>query len=258
MTQPTYDADFYATRSARTSHAAECILACLFEAYHPSSAVDIGCGTGTWLSAARRAGATEVHGIEGTWLPETGLDIESERIERRNLEERITGRAGADLAISLEVAEHRSPDRGPSFVADLCALAPVVLFSAAIPGQGGLHHIHERWQSYWISLFAEHGYDAFDMIRPVIWHDDGIDVFYRQNTFVFVARSHDLAQSLDGKVSEASITDIVHPVLFTAKHNQRVAVRRNWHLFCRAVWQKAARLVGRRVQNPPVMLPDRK
>jgi hypothetical protein len=50
-----------------------------------------------------------------------------------------------DLAISMEVAEHLSPGRAPSFVDDLTGLAAVVLFSTAIPGPGGIGHINEPW-----------------------------------------------------------------------------------------------------------------
>jgi hypothetical protein len=51
--------------------------------------------------------------------------------------------------VSLEVAEHLQPKRSASFVADLVALAPAVLFSAAIPGQPGTDHINPRWQDEW-------------------------------------------------------------------------------------------------------------
>jgi hypothetical protein len=54
------------------------------------------------------------------------------------LPEHLVGRF--DLAVCLEVAEHLPPERAESFIRELCDLAPVVLFSAAIPGQGGTGH----------------------------------------------------------------------------------------------------------------------
>jgi len=48
------------------------------------------------------------------------------------------------------------PGKNPSSAA-LVKAAPVVLFSAAIPLQGGTEHVNEQWQSYWAKLFAEHG-----------------------------------------------------------------------------------------------------
>ena len=52
----------------------------------------------------------------------------------RDLSQRITIDSKYDLACCLEVAEHRSPNV-LVLVEDLTKLAPVVLFSAAIPGQ---------------------------------------------------------------------------------------------------------------------------
>lgn len=53
-----------------------------------------------------------------------------------------------DLAMTIEVAEHLTPVRADSFVEDLTRLSDVVLFSAAIPAQGGINHVNEQWQSY--------------------------------------------------------------------------------------------------------------
>ena len=86
---------------------------------------------------------------------------------------------------SLEVAEHLPADHGPSFVRYLCAHSDVVLFSAAQPGQGGEHHINERNPSYWASIFSEHGYDAFDCIRPLVARNRAIDPCYRFNPVLY-------------------------------------------------------------------------
>jgi hypothetical protein len=82
----------------------------------------------------------------------------------RDLEKRVSSPTKSDLAICLEVAEHLSADRGQSLIEDLCALAHVVLFSAAVPRQGGTKHINERWQSYWAAQFRERGYTAYDVV----------------------------------------------------------------------------------------------
>ena len=69
----------------------------------------------------------------------------------------VADRELAKGSISLEVAEHLSPGRAESFISDLCQAAPVVLFGAAIPGQGGVGHLNEQWQSYWANLFEACG-----------------------------------------------------------------------------------------------------
>ncbi len=79
----------------------------------------------------------------------------------------------------------------------------MVLFSAAIPQQGGVGHINERWPSYWAGLFDEHGYGAFDLVRPAVWTDDRVEIWYRQNLLVFAK----------GHATSTRMLDIVHPLL---------------------------------------------
>ena len=60
-------------------------------------------------------------------------------------------------------------DRGSSFVHEITQLSDRVVFSAAIPGQGGVNHINERPQSYWIDKFSTFDFIAFDVTRPLLW-----------------------------------------------------------------------------------------
>jgi len=72
-------------------------------------------------------------------------------------------------------------------VQNLVDAAPVVLFSAAVPGQGGTHHINEQMPMYWRALFRRHGYVLLDAIRPAILADTRIEWWYRQNTVLYVS-----------------------------------------------------------------------
>ncbi|HTU82550.1 MAG TPA: hypothetical protein VMF61_10495, partial [Candidatus Acidoferrales bacterium] len=119
-----------------------------------------------------------------------------------------------DLAISLEVAEHLPESSAASFVATLTTLAPAVLFSAAVPFQGGEHHVNERWQSYWAELFERRGYTCVDCVRPRFWNDASIEFWYRQNTLVYVRaaqleRYSKLPKTLVGRPNYPF--DVVHP-----------------------------------------------
>jgi hypothetical protein len=67
----------------------------------------------------------------------------------------------------------------------LTRLGPVVLFSAAIPGQGGLGHLNEQWPRYWVDLFRAKSYVAIDCLRHRIWDDDGVDWWYAQNLLFY-------------------------------------------------------------------------
>ena len=115
-----------------------------------------------------------------------------------------------DLAMSLEVAEHLPPDRSESFIAELTALAPVVLFSAAIPQQGGTDHINERWQSYWAGLFEKQGFSPLDVIRPAVWENDAVERWYRQNTIVYCC--NDVVADYASRSADQKLPlSIVHP-----------------------------------------------
>jgi len=87
--------------------------------------------------------------------------------------------------LSLEVAEHLPATAGPSFVATLCGLGDVVLFSAAIPHQGGANHINEAWPGYWNGLFREQGFECFDAVRSVLWMRPDVEWWYAQNALIF-------------------------------------------------------------------------
>jgi len=213
-----YPADFYARRREHTAGAARRILAALPPGLPMARVADIGCGTGTFLAASLDRGARSAVGLEGDWVTPDMLDDVRIGFLQHDLELPILGIA-ADLVISLEVAEHLSSERAAGFVADLVAMAPAVLFSAAIPGQGGVGHRNEQWQSYWAGLFASHGYGAYDLIRPAIWTDETIPAWYRQNTVLYLAPL--LASGLGLTAETPSRLDVVHPA-FWARANREL------------------------------------
>ena len=218
MTASIYPNDFYVNRRASTAHAATRILSALPTALPRRSVADIGCGTGTWLAAALADGATSAFGIEGNWVTPDQLDDPRIVFAPQDLEQRFSG-PRVDLAMSLEVAEHLTLARAESFVADLVALAPAVLFSAAIPGQGGINHLNEQWQSYWAERFASHGYLAFDVVRPAIWTDEAIPAWYKQNVVLYLDAK--TATQLGLTPTSPALLDRVHP-LFWERANREL------------------------------------
>lgn len=211
-----YKDEFFRDRHARTAYAAETVLGILQPALPAlQSAVDIGCGVGTWLSVLQRQGVREVRGVDGHWVDVANLVIPAESFSHHDLQADLDLGRRYDLAISLEVAEHLPPARAPGFVAWLTGLSDVVLFSAATPRQGGRNHFNEQWQDYWAALFANRDYVPLDFIRTRIWNDRKIATWYRQNLLVYVRRSRvadlRLPDTLPGPLS------IIHPEVFIAK-----------------------------------------
>jgi SAM-dependent methyltransferase len=185
---PRYDADFFDGLQEGVRRSAAVAVPMLVELVGPRSVLDVGCGVGTWLRSLMDAGVTDVLGVDGDYVDRAMLEIPADRFRPVDLAEPFCAGRRFDLALCLEVGEHLDEDRAGTLVASLVAHAPVIAFSAAIPGQGGTHHVNERWLSYWRLLFARHGYSCLDVLRPALWTRREVDSWYAQNMVLFVAR----------------------------------------------------------------------
>jgi SAM-dependent methyltransferase len=213
-----YDARFYRSLDSSAEPSARKIVPLLLRLVPCRSVADIGCGDGGWLAAFRAAGIDDILGFDGPWVDAALLKIPTDRFRCADLAAPVKAERRFDIAMSLEVAEHLAAERAGTFVADLVALAPVVLFSAAVPGQGGVHHVNEQWPAYWTALFKAHGYRGLDLLRPMIWNDSSISWWYRQNLVLFAAE-HVIAgnEKLAALVSSAPDEPpaLVHPELLS-------------------------------------------
>ena len=213
---PLYSHDFYGEQAPGSARSAEVVLPLVFELLRPTSLIDVGCGVGTWARTAMDLGVGRVVGVDGSYAAAAGLRIPADSFVAADLATAApTFAERFDLAISLEVAEHLPPARSDAFVGELCGLADVVLFSAAIPGQLGTDHINLQLQSAWANRFRTQGYLAVDLVRPRIWHDDQVEAFYRQNMMVFVSEQRPdlVARAQAQAASLPVIFDAVHPEL---------------------------------------------
>jgi SAM-dependent methyltransferase len=181
------------------------------------SLVDLGCGLGIWPNAFLEHGVSTVIGVDGEYVQRDLMVLPESHFTFHDLTQPFKLDRKFDLASSLEVAEHLPRDRAEGFVEDLTDLAPVVLFSAAIPGQGGTHHVNEQWQDYWAKLFAARGYRAIDVIRPAVWSMPKLQQCYKQNTLIYAS---DAAIEANPKLAAArAVTyddqlDLVHPLFW--------------------------------------------
>jgi len=153
------------------------------------SVVDVGSGTGIWIKAFNESGVKDVLAIDGQWVNEKDLVIEKNKFLQKDLSKEIDLKREFDLAVSLEVAEHIDKKYADIFVKNLTNLAPLVLFSAAIPLQGGTHHVNEQWLEYWSEKFKRNGYIPVDCIRRKIWLNKRVSFFYSQNIIFFIKES---------------------------------------------------------------------
>lgn len=184
-----YDRSFYEPLIEGTERSAEIVVPIVLGLVPVRSVCDVGCGTGVWLAEFKRRGVDDIRGYDGDYVPRDLLRIPSDAFVPVDLKQPFDAGRRFDLVVSLEVAEHLPPECAAGFVEGLTRLGPIVLFSAAIPNQGGTEHVNERWQDYWAGLFQENGYRSIDAIRWRIWDNDDVELWYRQNLFLCVSEA---------------------------------------------------------------------
>ena len=246
-----YSKAFFLEQNDASYKSAQHIVPLVRQIAQINSVCDVGCGQGAWLRVFLEAGVEDTVGVDGDWIDDNSLVIPVSSFHRVDLSRSFRLDRCFDLAMSLEVAEHLPESRSTSFVEDLTRLAPLVLFSAAIPRQGGTHHINEQWQSYWVAIFAEYGFEACDVLRPLIWNNADVACWYRQNIILFCHR--DFLQNVPGLTTgpgSAQLLSVVHPQLYAetwkyldAKIWNEVSIQRSLGILARALGRRIRRSV---------------
>lgn len=190
----------------------ERIVPVVMQLLAPKSVIDVGCGIGTFLYCFKEAGVTDVLGVDGPWVDREQLHayIRPEEFIERSLDGPLRLDRTFDLVLCLEVAEHLPASAADTFVSSLVAAGRTILFSAAIPFQGGQNHVNEQWPVYWEEKFAKHGYVRHDIIRPLVWDDPGIFWWYKQNMVVYAHRDI----RFPATVKYGQLGNVIHPELF--------------------------------------------
>ncbi|MCM1512467.1 MAG: class I SAM-dependent methyltransferase [Oxalobacter formigenes] len=224
ITMMIYSEKFYKKQMTGSRLSAGVIVPIVMDIFKPGSVIDIGCGTGTWLSVFEAYGC-KILGMDGDYVNRNMLHVNPDFFIPGDLSHEIHASEKFDLAVSLEVAEHLPETRAKSFVKELTNLSSVVLFSAAIPFQGGKNHVNEQWQDYWVKLFKAQGYYAFDVIRPKIQDEQHVAVWYKSNMLIYcnedaLSRYPELLQYKNNAESDASF-NMVHPDLYLWRSGKR-------------------------------------
>ena len=236
---PLYTNKFFEMRQVQTCNAARCIVPKVLEMIKPRSVVDVGCGTGQFLAAFSDFGVEDILGIDGAYMQPSLLVIPQHSFMPLDLNQPFLLESTYDLAVCLEVAEHLQPQHAEVFVASLTRLAPVILFSAAIPYQGGTGHVNEQWAEYWADLFKQHGFVPVDALRRSIWHESEIPFWYRQNILFYctkeaLANNEKLAAAY--KATDPNVLSCVHPLLYLECNSKYLLLLRHILPYLSSLW----------------------
>ncbi|MEJ7829061.1 MAG: methyltransferase domain-containing protein [Segetibacter sp.] len=227
-----YDETFYNTYAAYSSGSARKVVPHLIEIFSPKSVVDVGCGIGTWLSVFEKQGVKDILGIDGSYVNRSQLLFDQKDFLPHDLTRPLPKEKYRrfDLAMSLEVGEHLPEASAEQLVTTLVSLAPVVLFSAAIPHQGGTNHINEQWQNYWAKLFRQKGYATLNFLISRIWGDPQVEYYYSQNSLLYIETTYlEKFQNLKEYVVSADneMLSRVHPIKWLKANNRPPPPLRN-------------------------------
>jgi len=207
-----YDDEFFSYIEEGSKRSAQVIVPLMRSLLKINSVLDVGCGRGVWLKEWGNCGVSDFFGVDGAYVDDAQLIIAHDRFAKCDLSHIFDLKRRFDLVQSLEVGEHIANESAEIFVASLAAHGDAILFSAAVPGQGGEFHVNEQPYTYWRDKFAAHGFRTFDWLRPRIRRVAAIETWYRYNTLLFAR---------DAAISRAS------PELLETEipHDQPIAMR---------------------------------
>ena len=206
-----YSRRFYISNVKTNMMSAERIVSFIQKIYTPKSVVDVGSSGGVLLNEFMKYGISDILGIDGPWISDKDILIPLKNFNRVDLKKGFSIERKFDLAICLEVLEHLDMETGKLVLRNLALLSDVVLFSAAIPGQGGTHHINEQWPVYWVEEFSKYGFKYIDL-RQYLWNDENILPWYKQNMMMYIKREqYDYFLTKLNKLERLDPLSYIHP-----------------------------------------------
>ena len=236
-----YDTKFFDKFESLSHRAAIEMLPEILRRIKPQSIVDLGCGEGVWLSVVNNINPSiEILGIDGEYVKKEELKISEQFFSAADISKPVKYDKKFDLAISLEVGEHINKVDADQFIDNLVGLADVILFSAAIPGQGGEYHVNEQWQNYWIEKFEAKGYSPDLSVRNFFWNNGKISPWRRQNIILFSRQQLCLFPEV------SNIYSVVHPDMFQIKVDKINALQNTNKVVCEEKVITEESLIGKK------------
>lgn len=158
--------------------------------YYPQtkSIIDFGCGS-SWILYYFMQRQCKITGIEKNMFAEKFIHhIVRDNILYRDLRESVNIPETYNMAICLEVAEHIDEKYADQLISNITKNAPILIFSAATPGQGGSEHVNEKPFIYWKEKIFLQGFsldkEKTNSLRKTL-REKKIKLWYSKNITVF-------------------------------------------------------------------------
>lgn len=201
-----YDEAFYKDIKLGAAYTSGVVLTYCLHYFKTRQLLDVGCGCGAW-----GRNWDFYTGVDGEYVKPENLLIPAEKFIAKDVSKPFDLGKKYDMVISLEVGEHLYERCAEDYIDNLCRHTDNhILFSAAIPGQGGNCHINEQWQSWWAEKFIKRGFVPSLVLRDLLWNNPEVPYWYKQNLVLYV--HEDLARV---KAATFNLNDvclnIIHP-----------------------------------------------
>ncbi|MGS0706576.1 class I SAM-dependent methyltransferase [Acinetobacter sp. ANC 3781] len=197
-----YKESFFNYIDFSSSRSATAFIKCIDLPFKINTVLDVGCGRGAWLAQWAEHGKN-IYGVDGAYVNKDNLLISNENFDHQDISKPFDLGEKYDLVQCLEVAEHLQEKDAVTLIDNLIRHGDFILFSAAIPGQGGEFHVNEQPLNYWVNKFSQKGYSCFDYIRPQILKTKKIEPWYRYNSILFIKNEKIL--DLETKVKKTKV-----------------------------------------------------
>jgi hypothetical protein len=184
----TYTHEFYADVASRADITSQIVAEAVSKFLTIQTLTDVGCGSGIWTknfllknNAINKAFTIDLPGTDREYLDSQSRDVyKVVNIDKDLTMDPSLPSGVVDLVICVEVLEHIQELSARELISEFGKKTKFLVFSAAIPGQGGTHHINEQKYSYWYKHLRKAGFIPLDIFRDLLKISE-VPSYYKNN-----------------------------------------------------------------------------